>query len=91
MDSATIIGMVVLAIVSIGSFAILVVKFVQPITELKIEIQKLNSNFDSLKQANKHFDEKLEEHGNDIGDLKNRMGVVETEIKIYHGKRKGEQ
>lgn len=83
-EEALIIGYAVLAIITLGSFVGLVLKFTQPINELRIVIQKLNDNIDSLKSDNESHDKRIEKHGQQIDKLDNRVGKLETKMDMYH-------
>ncbi|MBO5070816.1 MAG: hypothetical protein J6C37_10730 [Roseburia sp.] len=84
MDEALIIGYAVLAIITLGSFIGLVLKFTQPINELRIVIQKLNDNIDALKNDNASHDKRIEQHGREIDKLDRRVGTLETKMDMYH-------
>ena len=83
-EEALVIGYVVLAIITLGSFVGLILKFTQPINELRIVIQKLNDNIDVLKSDNASHNTKIEKHGQDIANLDNRVGQLETKMDMYH-------
>lgn len=83
-QEALLIGYVVLAIITLGSFVGVVWKFTQPITELRVVIQKLNDNIDTLKSDNTAHGKKLEKHGEQIDKLDNRVGKLETKMDMYH-------
>lgn len=83
-EEAIIVGYAVLAIITLGSFIGLVLKFTQPINELRIVIQKLNDNIDSLKNDNANHDKRIEKHGQEIDKLDHRVGKLETKMDMYH-------
>lgn len=83
-EEALIIGYAVLALITLGSFVALVLKFTQPINELRIVIQKLNDNIDSLKLENENHDKRIEIHGKEIDKLDTRVGKLETKMEMYH-------
>ena len=83
-EEALIIGYAVLALITLGSFITLVLKFTQPINELRVVIQKLNDNIDTLKNDNKSHDERITKHGDQIDKLDNRVGKLETKMEMYH-------
>ena len=85
MDEALIIGYAVLALVTLGSFITLVLKFTQPINELRVVIQKLNDNIDTLKSDNTAHEQRLNKHGEEIDKLDRRVGKIETKMDMYHG------
>jgi prefoldin subunit 5 len=84
MDEALIIGYAVLALITLGSFITLVLKFTQPINELRVVIQKLNDNIDTLKNDNANHDKRIEKHGQEIDKLDHRVGKLETKMDMYH-------
>jgi outer membrane murein-binding lipoprotein Lpp len=83
-EEALLIGYAVLAIITLGSFVGLVLKFTQPINELRVVIQKLNDNIDTLKSDNTTHSKRLDKHGEQIDKLDNRVGKLETKMNIYH-------
>ena len=83
-EDALLVGYAVLAIITLGSFVGLVLKFTQPINELRVVIQKLNDNIDSLKSDNTNHSKRLDKHGEQIDKLDNRVGKLETKMNIYH-------
>ena len=91
MDEMQLMGYAVSIVITLGAFIGVINKFTQPINELKIVIQKLNDNIDSLKADNatqtkridKHSDE-IENHTHQIGELDKRVGKMETKMDFYH-------
>lgn len=83
-EEALLIGYAVLALITLGSFVGLVLKFTQPINELRVVIQKLNDNIDTLKSDNTNHSKRLDKHGEQIDKLDNRVGKLETKMNIYH-------
>ena len=83
-EEALIIGYAVLAIITLGSFVGLVLKFTQPINELRVVIQKLNDNIDTLKNDAIAHDKRIEKHGQEIDKLDHRVGKLETKMDMYH-------
>ena len=84
MNDATILGNAVLVIITLGSFITLIVKFTQPINDLKIVIQELRDCIEHLRNDNVVQNKRLEKHAVEIDKLKGRMQKVETKIKMYH-------
>lgn len=91
LEEAQLVGYLVLGVITLGSFITIVWKFTQPINELRVVIQKLNDNIDSLKNDNSIQNKRLDKHGQEIDNLdKNyhildgRVGKLEDKIKIYH-------
>jgi outer membrane murein-binding lipoprotein Lpp len=83
-EEALIIGYAVLAVITLGSFVALVLKFTQPINELRVVIQKLNDNIDTLKNDTITHDKRIEKHGQEIDKLDHRVGKLETKMDMYH-------
>lgn len=84
MDEAQFLGYLVLAIVTLGAFIAVIMKFTQPINDLRVVIQKLNDNIDSLKNTDNQHTKKLEQHDAQIGKLDRRVGKLETKVIMYH-------
>lgn len=84
MDEVQWIGYIVLAVITLGSFIGVVMKFIQPINELRIVIQKLNDNIDAMKKDDETRDKRINEHGDQIDALTGRVGKLETKMEIYH-------
>ena len=83
-EEALVIGYAVLAIITLGSFVGLILKFTQPINELRVVIQKLNDNIDTLKNDTITHDKRIEKHGQEIDKLDHRVGKLETKMDMYH-------
>lgn len=84
MNDATILGNAVLVIITLGSFITLIVKFTQPINDLKIVMQELRDCIEHLRNDNVVQNKRIEKHGIEIDELKGRMQKVETKIEMYH-------
>lgn len=84
MDTNTIIGYAVTAIITLGSFIAVITKFTQPINDLRVVIQKLNDNIDVMKRDNENQGKKLDAHDQKINELDGRVGKLETKIDVYH-------
>lgn len=82
MNEAQFVGNVVLTLITLGSFVAIINKFTQPINELKIVIEKLNSCIEHIKEDEEVQNKRLEKHGIEIDDLKSRVGKVETKLEI---------
>ena len=82
MDEIQFLGYLVLALITLGSFVAVIMKFVQPINELRVVIQKLNDNIDSLKNDNVVQNKRIDRHGERIDQLDNRVGKIETKIEM---------
>lgn len=84
MDQAQLIGYAVTIVITLGSFIAVIQKFTQPINELKIVIQKLNDNIDTLKTDNDTQNKRLDRHKEEIEDLQLRMNSLELKVKMFH-------
>lgn len=84
MEQVQIIGYAVTVIITLGSFIAVIQKFTQPINELKIVIQKLNDNIDTLRRDNDAQNKRLDRHRAEIEDLQIRVNNVETKMEMYH-------
>lgn len=84
MEQTQFLGYLVTAIITLGSFVAVIQKLTQPINDLKVVIQELRDCISSLKTDNATQNRRLDEHGKDIDDLKDRMTKAETKINMYH-------
>jgi uncharacterized coiled-coil DUF342 family protein len=84
MNEPLIIGYIVMAVVTLGGFAAIILKMTQPINDLRVVIQELRDCINSLKADNTNQSKRLDKHGEEIDNLKTRVKEVETQIKIYH-------
>lgn len=85
MSETQFLGYLVVAIVTLGAFIGVITKFTQPINDLRVVIQRLNDNIDSLKSTGERHNEKLEQHDKQISKLDRRVDKLETKIDMYHG------
>lgn len=74
------IGYLVSAIITLGGFIAIVMKFTQPINQLLVAIQKLNDNIDTIKRDAEVQNHRINKHGEQIDDLNNRVGTIETKV-----------
>lgn len=88
MDQTQFLGYLIIAVVTLGSFIGVIMKFTQPINDLRVVIQKLNDNIDSLKKNNDEQNKKIEKHDNQIDKLDHRVGTIETKMDMYHKNNK---
>lgn len=84
MDDVQFLGYLISAIITLGGFVAVIMKFVQPINDLRIVIQKLNDVIDELKNSNTQQNKKIEKHDEQISNLDHRVGKIETKIEMYH-------
>lgn len=87
MDELQFLGYLITAVITLGGFIGIIMKFVQPINELRVAIQKLIDRMDASKDADEKRDKRLDEHGHEIDALKDRVGTVETKMSMYHGNK----
>lgn len=78
-------GYLVSAVITLGGFIAIIMKFVQPINDLRVVIQKLNDNIDTLKSDNANQTKRIDKHGEEIDQLDKRVGKIENKMEIYHG------
>lgn len=84
MTEVEFLGMLVVALVTLGGFIAVIVKFTQPINDLRVVIQKLNDKLDNLEKQSNTQDAKVEKIEGRVESIDNRLGDVELKIKIYH-------
>ena len=84
MDEIQFLGYLIMALITLGSFIAVIMKFVQPINELRVVIQKLNDNIDSLKSDNAIQNKRIDRHGERIDQLDNRVGKIEMKIEMIN-------
>ena len=77
-------GIAVSVVITLGSFIAVIMKFTQPINDLRVVIQKLNDNIDTLKTDNANHDRRITKHGQEIDQLKTDFGRLETKMDMYH-------
>lgn len=82
MDEIQFLGYLIMAVITLGSFIAVIMKFVQPINELRVVIQKLNDSIDSLRSDNAVQNKRIDRHGERIDQLDNRVGKIETKIEM---------
>ena len=84
MDNIQFIGYLVSAIITLGGFVAVIMKFIQPINELRVTIQKLNDTIDSIQRDNYTQNERINKHGQQIDNLNDRVGKIEVKIDNHH-------
>ena len=82
MDNIQFIGTLISAVITLGAFVAIIMKFIQPINDLRIVIQKLNDTIDSLKKDNDTQNRRIEKHGEQIDKLDKRVGRIENKFDI---------
>ena len=84
MDEVQLAGYAVSAVVILGGFISIITKFTQPINDLRVVIQKLNDNIDSMKRDDEKRDHRIDKHGEKIDELDHRVGTLETTVSFHH-------
>lgn len=84
MNEVEFLGYLISALITLGGFIAAIMKFIQPINELRVVIQKLNDTIDALKDDTDILNKRIEKHGEQIDDLDHRVGKIETKIEMYH-------
>lgn len=84
MDELQFLGYLISAVITLGGFIAIILKFIQPINDLRIVIQKLNDTIDTLKSDNAAQNKKLDEHGEKIDKLEHRTDKLELKMKMFH-------
>ena len=84
MDEMQFTGQVISALITLGGFIAVIMKFIQPINDLRIVIQKLNDRLDAKNEQDETRDKRIEAHGQHIDKLDTRVGTLETKMNIYH-------
>lgn len=84
MDTNTFLGYAISAVVTLGAFIAVIMKFVQPINDLRIVIQKLNDNIDVVKRDNEDQSKRIDDHDKTLNDHDRRIGKIETKMDMYH-------
>lgn len=82
MNDIQFLGYLVSAIITLGGFIAVIMKFIQPINDLRLVIQKLNDTIEALKNDNLTQNKRIDKHGEQIDDLNHRVGKIETRIEL---------
>ena len=82
MDDVVLIGYAVTAVVVLGGFIGVIMKFTQPINDLRVVIQKLNDKIDSMIEDANELKIRVGEHGKEIDALGTRVCKIETRIDL---------
>ena len=77
-------GYLVSALITLGGFVAVIMKFIQPINDLRVVIQKLNDNIDALKNDNTQQSKRIDKHGEQIDKLEHKVDKLETKMDLYH-------
>lgn len=84
MNEMQFLGYLISAIITLGGFIAIIMKFTQPINDLRVVIQKLNDIIDTLKLNSDQQAKKIEKHDEQIDKLDHRVGKIETKMEMYH-------
>lgn len=84
MNELQFIGYLVSAVITLGGFIAIIMKFIQPINDLRVVIQKLNDTIETLKNDNASQNRRIEKHGEQIDELHHKVDKIETKMEMYH-------
>lgn len=84
MNEMQILGYGVTIVITLGSFVAVIMKFMQPINDLKVVIQELKDCVKALKEDRDEIRKQVETHGVEIRELRESIGKIKTKIEIYH-------
>ena len=84
MNDLQILGTIVSAVITLGGFIAVIMKFIQPINDLRVVIQKLNDTIDSLKMNADTQNRRIAKHGEQIDNLDKRVGKIENKMETFH-------
>ena len=78
-------GYLVLGLAALVGLLVSIQKlFTDPVNALNISMQQLSGRLDALAKDDERQNEMLAKHGEQINDLHDRVGIVETLIDMYH-------
>ena len=83
MDDVVLIGYAVTAVVVLGGFIGVIMKFTQPINDLRVVIQKLNDKIDSMIDDENELKVRVGKHGEEINELKTSVVKLETKVGMH--------
>lgn len=90
MAEAQVVGLIIGAVVLIGSFVALVVKilnkFTEPINELRIVIQRLDDTLRTLTSDIESIRRRVDNHGEQIDKIAIDLQTLNTKVSMYHAK-----
>ena len=84
MNEMQILGYAITVVITLGSFIAVIMKFTQPINDLRLLIQKLDDTINNLIKDGERREERINTHGKEIDKLKIKVGAIETKINLYH-------
>ena len=82
MDDVVLIGYDVTAVVVLGGFIGVIMKFTQPINDLRVVIQKLNDKIDSIIADANELKIRVGEQEKEIDTIGTRVCKIETRIDL---------
>ena len=77
-------GAVLLAIITLGSFVTLIIKLMGPINQLNLAVQELRDLIRTQKEQLDIQNRRLEEHGKAIDQLTLNLERLKTQVHMYH-------
>ena len=84
MEEFQLIGQAISTVITLGAFLAVIMKFTQPINDLRVVIQKLNDNIDSMKKDSEKHEKSIGRHEDKLNDHENRIVTLETKVGTYH-------
>ena len=84
MEQAQLIGYAVIAIITLGSFIVVIQRFTQPINELRVVIQELKDCIKNINKENARHTERLDKHRDQIEDLQKDVAEIKLMVNIHH-------
>ena len=84
MEQAQLIGYAVIAIITLGSFIVVIQRFTQPINELRIVIQELKDCIKDINKENARHTERLDKHRDQIEELQKDVAEVKLMVNMIN-------
>lgn len=84
MNEMEFLGTLISAVITLGGFIAVIVKFTQPINDLRVVIQKLNDKLDILEKQSDTQNEKVNKIDGRVDKLEHRLYTMETKMQLYH-------
>lgn len=84
MEQAQLIGYAVIAIITLGSFIVVIQRFTQPINELRVVIQELKDCIKNINKENARHTERLDKHRDQIEELQKDVAEIKLMVNIHH-------
>lgn len=81
MTQNEVVGMVVIAVITLGSIFTVFLKATKPINDLNMNIIKLNETIKNLLENEKIQNKRLDKHGEEIDQLKSLVAIHEERLK----------